>query len=197
VKGGLTVNSTARMLSTAPVALVQVLVSITGSISPAVSALLPLIVRDFSSWNAWGRPGPPSNPAEYAVTLVPAPSAAGGFVALSADRLSAAVTAAGVWTDLPGAATVTWSVDTQLAGGMVAAVNFSAAPVSGASFISIGFVVVMDTNASRAAEVATATAADFPAAWAQAQQSWEDTWTAVFTPNNTVFAGHLPTVTVR
>lgn len=150
-----------------------------------------------SSWNQWGRPSPPSNPAEYIVTLQPSAGVAGGVVVLSADTASAAVTTGALWTDAPATASVTWDASASLAGGTVAAFNLSGAPAGGVTFVSLGLAVVLDVNATRAANLVTRLAADFPNAWAHAGDSWEALWAAAFTPNNTVFAGHLPVVEVR
>ena len=116
---------------------------------------------------------------------------------LSADTASAAVTAGALWTDAPASAAVTGNASASLAGGTVAAVNVSGAPAGGVTFLSLGFAVVLDVNATRAATLVASLAADFPSAWARAGDSWEALWAAAFTPNNTVFAGHLPVVEVR
>ena len=116
---------------------------------------------------------------------------------LSADRFSSAVTSAGIWTNAPDAAVATWSIETQLAGGSVASFNLSTTPAGGLQYLELGFAVVFETNASRAVDLAATLATAFPNAWEQALTSWNNTWTAAFTPNNTVFAGHLPTIDVR
>ena len=57
-----------------------------------------------------------------------------------------------------------------------------------------GDVPQVGTTVSPAVQTAQQWAADFAAIWGQVKTRWAKRWTDVFTPNNSHFSGHLPTL---
>jgi len=152
--GGVWVNVSTRILSTAPAVLMLLTLGLAGNVTGRLSlAINPShsagYVREVSlglviathrptavphvhvllvhSWNQWGRPTPPLMPSDYTVTLEAAPRAGGGYVVLSADRFSDARTSCRCFKmkRITRALRLNWTASAQLAGGSVAAVNVS------------------------------------------------------------------------
>ena len=60
--------------------------------------------------------------------------------------------------------------------------------------LSLGYTAAMDKEPAAAAELATRWAKSFDQSFASAKMQWEERWQAAFTPGNTHFSGHLPTL---
>jgi len=59
---------------------------------------------------------------------------------------------------------------------------------------SLGYTAAIDETAPAAAALASGWAASFDASFAQAKAEWEARWQAAFTPGNSQFSGHFPTL---
>jgi len=60
--------------------------------------------------------------------------------------------------------------------------------------VSLGYTAAIDKEPAAAAELATRWAKSFDQSFALAKTQWEERWQAAFTPGNTHFSGHLPTL---
>ncbi|MEI7903488.1 MAG: hypothetical protein WCK89_24885, partial [bacterium] len=75
--------------------------------------------------------------------------------------------------------------------GGVAAWKISLAP---GQTVSLAYTSAMDKDPAAAAALATRWAKSFDQSFALAKTQWEERWQAAFTPGNTHFSGHLPTL---